>query len=114
MIIDEKTIKITRKSFESSSIDDNLLINLYSRYNKDAGDASLFIKRAKKLFPKLNCGLSSLYLQKVLGGGKIINGKYKGQNHTFLLSNNTIIDITADQYGGPRIYVGPLKKPWIL
>jgi hypothetical protein len=114
MVVDGKIIKIARKLFETGLINDNLLIDLYNHYNKDVGNTNLFIKRAKDLFPKLNCGLASVYLQKLLGEGEVIGGKYKDQDHTFLLLKRMVIDITADQYGGPRVYIGPLKRPWAL
>jgi hypothetical protein len=103
-----------RKMFESGLADKKELTELYLEYNKNVEDVDLFIKRAKDLFPELNCGLASVYLQKTLGGGEIINGKYKNKKHTFLLLGNKILDITADQYGGPKTYIGPLKKPWSL
>jgi len=47
--------------------------------------------------------------------GEIVQGKYQNENHTFLmLEDNQIVDITADQYGGPKVYVGDLKLPWSL
>ncbi len=78
-------------------------------------DIGSFIKRSRKLFPRLNCGLATLYLREILEDGTVVQGKYNGKNHTFLLiDGNTVVDITADQYGGPKVYVGPLRKPWIL
>jgi hypothetical protein len=105
--------------FETNQVPKQLLKNLYNDYNSDIEDLDLFLERAKELFPSLNCGLTSVYLKDVLKEGKIVNGKYNENNHTFLLientSNNTIIvDITADQYGGPKVYVGPLQSPWTV
>ena len=109
-----KTIKQIRSNFEKQEVDYLLLRKLYTKYNKIPSIDS-FMEKAKSLFPKLNCGLASLYIQNKLGKGELIKGKYKNQNHTFLLlENNTIIDITSDQYGGPKVYIGPLKKPWGL
>ncbi len=103
-----------REDFENKKINDKTLAKLYNSYNK-LDNVSKFISSSKKLFPKLNCGLASVYLKHKLKSGRIIHGYYKNNKHTFLsLSNNFIIDITADQFGGPRIYLGPLQSPWKL
>jgi len=110
----KSTIKQIRKDFESQNLDYNKLKNLYLNYNA-ISDINEFIEKSKSLFPKLNCGLASLYIQDKLKKGKIVKGKYKDYSHTFLLlENNIIIDITADQYGGPKIYMNKLKSPWKL
>jgi hypothetical protein len=89
------------------------LINLYKQYN-NIPQIDLFVRQAKELFPELNCGLASIYLKDKLKKGIIVQGTYAGENHTFLLINQIVIDITADQYGGPEVYVGPLEEPWKL
>ena len=109
----------TRREFENHQVDALLLQRLYEAYNPEVEDARLFVERGMRQFPSLNCGLASVYLRKALGTGKVINGKYLEQNHTFLLIENfyddaIVIDITADQYGGPPIYVGPVQAPWSL
>ena len=116
-MIDQKIKQIatkTRDEFEAWKIDEIRLKKLYQNYNY-IKDINPFIKHSKKIFPHLNCGLTSVYLKSLFSGSKIINGKYKNHNHTFLLLNKSIIiDITSDQYEGPKIYVGPLKSPWSL
>ncbi|MCI5108440.1 MAG: hypothetical protein MRY49_01170 [Candidatus Pacebacteria bacterium] len=103
-----------REDFENSSIPREKLINLYSKYNQ-AVDAENFIETAIRIFPRLNCGLASIYLQSLIKEGKVTRGKYKGIDHTFIMfDDNRVLDITADQYGGPRVYLGKLKKPWSL
>ena len=99
-----------RKEFEQKNISKEELVQLYSEYNPSV-NGSIFVDEAEKMFPKLNCGLTSLYLQKMLGG-EIIQGTYNDNGHTYLLVDKQIVDITADQYGGPKIYVGKLKLPW--
>ena len=90
------------------------LSRLYRMYNP-AVDADAFVSKAEQLFPNLNCGLASAYIRDVVGAGDIIRGKYNQTNHTFLLIDDTVVvDITADQYGGPKIYVGVLKLPWAV
>lgn len=103
-----------RRDFEKGSIPDSILVSLYSGYNKEV-DSSIFVTKSKKMFPKLNCGLTSLYIQKKLGEGEIVKGSYLGNPHTFLmLGGEQVIDITADQYGGPEVYVGKIRQPWKL
>lgn len=107
-----------RKQFELGEVDEYLLRTAYQRYNP-LEDPDLFLQRAKEYFPHLNCGLTTTYLQGKLQTGTIVNGRYRDQNHTFLLLDNPesepiIIDITADQYGGPKVYVGPVEAPWSL
>jgi hypothetical protein len=110
MTLEEQVFEI-RRSFETGTISEAVLIDLYKEYS-DIEDIALFVHRAKESFPMGNCGLASLYLKKVLGTGEIVQGMYENQPHTFLLVDNQIIDITADQYGGPKIYMGPLIAPW--
>ena len=103
-----------RSDFERGSIPNNILVSLYSGYNKEV-DSSVFVTKSKKMFPKLNCGLTSLYIQKKLGEGEIVRGSYLGNPHTFLmLDDKQIVDITADQYGGLGVYIGKIKQPWKL
>lgn len=108
----KKIVRGIRKQFEEGSVDQELLAQLYRGYT-DVGDTREFVAKAKDLFPEGNCGLASLYLKRELGG-EVVQGTYKGQGHTFLLVNNTVIDITGDQFGGPKVYIGPLKSPWSL
>jgi len=109
-MIREQASKV-RLQFEQRHIDKKLLKELYSHY-ADVGDADVFVEKAFDLFPRLNCGLASVYLRQVLGTGQIIRGRYGNKKHTFLLIDGKVVDITADQYGGPKVYVGPLRKPW--
>ncbi|MEK9167885.1 MAG: hypothetical protein AAB769_00945 [Patescibacteria group bacterium] len=108
----EKTVCKIRAQFETGLVNRYLLINIYNEYT-DVGDTVSFVNKAKDIFPRGNCGIASLYLKKELGG-EIVRGKYGKHNHTFLLIDNTVIDITADQFGGPEVYVGPLQHPWTL
>jgi len=101
-----------RERFESGEIDKNKLARLYQGYNP-ISDTKTFVRRSRRFFPNLNCGLASLYLKDNLHAGEVIRGKYNGENHTFLLiDDEVVVDITADQYGGPKVYVGHLRKPW--
>jgi len=103
-----------RADFEARKIDEAELKQLYQRYNP-LEDIDSFMKSAKEMFPNLNCGLTTVYLRKLFSDGRIINGKYRDNNHTFLLLEDSIVvDITSDQYGGPKVYVGPLQGPWSL
>lgn len=100
-----------RYCFERGDIDLSILRDLYPRY-EPPNDIDLLLERAQQLFPHLNCGLASVYLQSQLGG-EVVRGFYKGHPHTFLLiDHSTIVDITADQFGGPGVYVGTSQEPW--
>jgi hypothetical protein len=101
-----------RRDFEVGHIDQARLIKLYRKYHR-VQNMKHFIGQGLKIFPRLSCGLASVYLRDRLRKGKIIRGKFKDYNHTFLvLDRNTVIDITADQYGGPRVHFGKLAYPW--
>ena len=103
-----------RKNLQNKKIPSTILARLYQKYNTEVNVVE-FVKEAKKLFPKLNCGLASVYLKYVLGRGEVVSGKYDQNNHTFLkIGKNKILDITADQYGGPEVYFGEIKSPWSL
>jgi hypothetical protein len=106
-----RVAKKAREDFELGAIPEDLLITLYQAYHH-LDDPGQFISEAKRIFPKLSCGVATVYLKHRLGKGKIIRGSYDRESHTFLMIENVVIDITADQYGGPKIYVGPLQKPW--
>lgn len=115
----QKAATETRKQFEDRQIDQKVLERLYAEYNPDVGDVALFVQRACELFPNLNCGLASVYLKEILNLGTVTQGKYRDQDHTFLLiedeqKNPTVVDVTSDQYGGPPVYVGPLQAPWAV
>ncbi len=99
-----------RLEFEKKKVPKQILAQLYIRYNPTV-DGDLFVAEAEKMFPRLNCGLASVYLRQVLGGD-IVRGKYGEHDHTFLMLDGQVVDITADQYGGPKVYVGNLCSPW--
>ena len=100
-----------RTDFEKGTVNGPLLRKLYKKYNPSIRNLEEFVKEALHIFPNLNCGLTAVYLKHLLGGD-IIKGKFKVHNHTFLVIKNLVVDITADQYGGPKVYVGPLTYPW--
>lgn len=106
------TAKRVRKEFENQAVDKKLLAELYRAYNQNVTNIDKFVDQAISLFPRLNCGLASVYMQHVLGEGEIVKGKYKDNHHTYLQIDGLIVDITADQFGGPSVYVSPLKFPW--
>ncbi len=101
-----------RRSFERDEIPRSKLEKLYLDYNP-IKDITIFIQRALEAFPRGNCGLTSVYLGQFLPKAEIVRGHYEREPHTFLvLRKNTVIDITADQFGGPRVYVGSFRDPW--
>jgi hypothetical protein len=101
----------TRRAFESGRFDVAIARRAYADYAPNI-DIDLFLARARSLFPALNCGLCSTYLRAVLRRGTVRCGRYNGERHTVLVVGSTIVDITADQFGGPAVYVGPLMWPW--
>lgn len=106
--------KYTRNELSTGIIRKYEIERLYAAYNFVPNLAE-FVETAISIFPNLNCGISSVLLKHRLGHGDIWKGKFELENHTFLLLNdNTIIDLTADQYGGPPIYIGQVKRPWKL
>ncbi|MFB6145854.1 MAG: hypothetical protein ABEJ99_05125 [Candidatus Nanohaloarchaea archaeon] len=107
----EKTAADVREQFQSGDIDVEQLEQLYSGYS-DVDDVKEFVSKGVEKFPELCCGLASIYLKDRLGKGEVINGSYSDKNHTFLRVDGNILDITADQFGGPKLYFGPPEKPW--
>ncbi len=103
-----------RQDFELGRAYTQRLGDIYSEYSGVLADHVYgFMEMAKLSFPSWNCGLATAYMKDKLQSGEIIRGKYNGSDHTFLLlDNGMIVDVTADQFGGPAVYVGPLKKPW--
>ena len=112
-LLEKEALRI-RNEFENRKINYSLLRDLYQKYNR-LDDINGFIEEAKEMFPRLNCGLATLYLKNVFKEGEIKRGKYKNEPHTFLiLKNNILVDITADQFNGPKVYVGLLRLPWSI
>ena len=103
-----------RARFEAGDIPDALLSQLYEQYCPGI-NADEFVAAAKRLFPIGNCGLASLYIQSQLRSGEVTYSSYAGKGHTIWhVGSRIIADITSDQYGGPRVYVGPFVEPWVL
>ncbi len=102
-----------RRELQERRCDAALLVELYRGYNPLA-DVEAFVQRALGMFPRLCCGLASAYARHRLGGGRIAQGRYGHEGHTFLRVRDWIVDLTADQFGGPEVYVGPIRSPWSL
>lgn len=106
--------KETRLEFAQGLVPDDLLAELYTAY-EPVDDIGSFLRCAAAMFPIANCGLTSVYLQHRLQAGELVHGTYAGQGHTFLkLGGMAVVDITADQFGGPAVYAGELTMPWKL
>ncbi len=107
-----------RIMFETGKAYDEVLAQEYSKYAPQVGNVYRFLEQAQLLFPNWNCGLTSVEIRNRLGFGEIVYGSYNKESHTFLTFNYHnkiyIADITADQFGGPTIYCGPLEKPWSI
>lgn len=104
----------TREQFELHQIPRELLGQLYTEYNPHLLDTREFLEAAEYLFPRLNCGLATVYLAFAYDGpSEFIQGAFEGESHTFLRVGKTVVDITADQYqGGPRIFAGEPTNSW--
>lgn len=102
-----------RQSFEQDAIPRPLLRTLFTAYNPDFLDVDNYIDFSLKRFPKDNCWLASVYLRHVLGDGDVVEGAYNLEAHQYLQIGKLAVDITADQFGGPPVYVGPVVEPWV-
>jgi hypothetical protein len=100
-----------RRAFAQRECDRLLLADLYQVYCP-VPQIDLFVSRALEMFPRLCCGLASAFLRHRLGGGVVTRGSYEGEPHTFLVDGDAIVDVTADQFGGPAVYVGRCQPPW--
>ena len=105
-----------RNEFESQSVDRDLLWVRYCRWNPAAWryDKNRYLDLAAASFPLGSCGLASAYLwgEVDVGEGQPKSVYYRGYEHTVLLGRIAMVDITADQFGGPRVYIGPMLDPW--
>lgn len=102
-----------RHDFEQGIIDRELLTRICNGY-KATDSIQEFIQEASECFPYGNQIIASLYIREKVGG-TVTEGTFNSEPHAFLmLKDKRIIDITADQYGGPKVYVGPLVHPWSL
>lgn len=122
----------TREDFEQKSLKVQYVQDLVIKhlsYIAESYEAELtaWIEQTLSLFPVNGCEVATAVLLDRLRTGKIVYGRYEHEplgphnirkSHTFWTqsesnsSNPLIADITADQYGGPPIYVGTLIKPW--
>jgi hypothetical protein len=109
-----------RSAFESGQVTVDMLIGLYSnienRRVQDLGRLAVEIDYLLPYFPYQNCEYASVYLGSQVGQGQMLCGYYDFRPHKVWdvgpVVGETIMDITADQFGGPPIYIGPLVLPW--
>lgn len=103
----------TRRSFEDGSLDYELLAERFQQWFPKNNDPKYYAELTKTEFPAGCCGPASAYLRSEIGKGDITYGSYQNMGHLVLkISKKEIVDITADQFGGPAIYVGSLQYPW--
>lgn len=72
-----------------------------------------------KSFPRDCCDVATILLIDRVGEGEFVPGVFYSRprvfkGHAFLQLGGVIADITADQFGGPRVYVGDLVLPWSI
>ena len=102
-----------RRQFETGVAYTERLKRLYmSLLTVPLDDPDLFFRRAQELFPQGNCGIATVALFDILGGQISKDATYRGVTHTVLELGGRIVDITADQFGGPAVYFGKLSDPW--
>jgi hypothetical protein len=113
---------VARHELASNTVDRKLLADLCLPYASSfGGNVDHFLDRTLPNFPDGNCGVASIYLKHRLEGGELRNGTFHGLTHVVLDLSEVVLqyddlisDITADQFGGPKIYVGPMRDPWSL
>jgi hypothetical protein len=117
-----------RRQFEQGTVPMDVLLELcpdiypHSKLPFEPDRAQRVLRSDMSTFPDPCCRLASVYLKHVIGYGEVTDGMYGNGTredglHVFWSDvpreNDTIIDITGDQYpGGPKVYVGPLRLPW--
>jgi hypothetical protein len=122
----------TRHDFEVGAIAVPHLIEIALINRPGMSDEAMEYLRAGSTgaianFPDEACQVATDELKHRLGFGEIIDGSYRVaepgdhsafQRHEFLdvgetdVAKRTIVDITADQFGGPSVYVGEWRAPW--
>ena len=113
-----------RADFEAGRVSNDELVELYGKYlPEQTFGLRLFLDHERGRFPANNCQPATVYLRHKVGYGEIDDGQYLVGNtlrpHTFLnvgqtvMALETIVDYTADQFGGPAVYTGPIMEPWI-
>jgi|GEM_PF-3381607 len=105
----KKVAQQARQNLESGRVDRKLLAKLYAKYNQNIEDPDEFVAQGLAMFPRLCCGIASVYLKHLLGSGKIVTGKCGEELHTFLLVDDFVIDITGDQFGGQSVFIGQVQ-----
>ena len=123
-----------RRDFDNKSVDVQYLKSLVEKHlpyiaeNYKDG-LTQWIEQSVANFPIDCCEIGAAVLLDRVGEGEIAHGRYEREpigphnirkSHTFWTQAETpgktalMADITADQYGGPPIFVGSLKRPWTL
>lgn len=109
-----------RTEFDEKKVERKKLIHLFEKQNPDFGTgADIIVDLHLRTFPFLACELATIYMQYLLQDGEVTSGSYVTPDgivlpHTFLMFDDlTGVDITADQFRGPKVYVGPIVAPWL-
>lgn len=75
------------------------------------------METAKRLFPTGCCGLASCLVAAEIPDAKVVTGAYvhdgEERPHTWVEYESMVVDVTADQFGGPRVYVGEKTSEWV-
>ncbi len=111
--IEQKAI-CARAEFDEQRAPISLIKFLYLEYYPSNLDTDAHIDFMLERFPIGNCAIASVYLRHLIGDGDVIDGRYNVEDHQFLYVGKLVVDITADQFGGPKVHVGELREPWSL
>lgn len=123
-----------RKEFEDKSVKVQYLKSLVETHLAYIADnykdgLTQWIEQSVANFPANCCELGAAVLLDRIGEGIIAHGRYEHEpigphnirkSHTFWVQLESVgeirlmADTTADQYGGPPIYVGTIKHPWTI
>lgn len=107
---------LSTKSYDKDEIV-HLTQNFYSKSNPEHIQRS--VEACLPNFPRGCCDFASLLLQDRIQDGEVTTGVYYKRPrafdaHAFLQLGGILCDLTADQFGGPRIYIGEFVLPWAL
>lgn len=117
-----------RLEWEMRAVDWDKLQELYRKWVEEFGNVGhqialslvglpRMIANAQSTFPKGCCGMASCLLASRIPNAQLVHGLYEcpqQEPHTWVMVDDLVLDITADQFGGPPVYIGPLEKPWIF
>ncbi len=115
--------RAVREMFETGRYDPSEVSELVQTYwtnrgsQRDSEQLRSSIESCMPNFPRGWCDIASVVLMHRLGEGELLTGVYYKSprvfdSHAVLSVGGAICDMTADQFGGPKLYVGEFVLPW--